>query len=227
MIRNRQLLLPYLAPYVAYVGIISFLKGRVSSEWAYALTLVVVPGVLIWAWRWYVPLRGPRSAGRSLLVGLFAGLAGAAAWTALLWPFVDRDSGGPWTDLGFVLRLLAAGALVPVFEELLMRGFIFRVALQWGEARKHGAEDPLGTALEGSVDLVAPGGWSWAAVAVSTVAFTVGHKVQEWPAAVAFGLLMVLLWIYRKDLLSCVAAHSTANVALAVFVRTTGNWGLW
>ena len=93
-----------------------------------------------------------------------------------------------------MLRLIAAGLLVPELEEVLMRGFIFRLALQWWEARKNKDEAPLQTALEErTVNDVLPGAWSWAAVIISTVAFTSGHNVYEWPASIAYGLLMLLL----------------------------------
>ena len=225
--RNRLLLLPYAAPYFAYVALASLPANRVSVELSYTLRLVLVPALLVWGWRWYPRFSGPKSPWASAAVGAAAGVAGAAAWIALLLPFAVEPA-KPWSNLGFSLRLVCAGALVPVFEELLTRGFVLRLALQWDRARKEGLEDPLGTALdERSVRDVEPGAWSWPAVALSTLAFTLGHQVREWPAAVAFGLLMAWLWVGRKDLLSCVVAHSVANVALALFVRATGHWGLW
>ena len=51
--------------------------------------------------------------------------------------------------------------------------------------------------------------------------------MPEWPAAIAYGLLMCILWARRKDLLSCIAAHATTNVALAAFVLMTGRWEYW
>jgi membrane protease YdiL (CAAX protease family) len=63
-----------------------------------------------------------------------------------------------------------------------------------------------------------PGAWSMAAILVSTVAFTLGHQVYEWPAAILYGFLMVFLWISRKDLISCIVAHGTTNFALALYV---------
>lgn len=228
---NRQLILPYALPYLAYVGIAALLGDLLSREVNYALRIVAVALLLLWARRWYCPLRGPGSAGVSLLVGTAAGLFGAALWIFLLSPFAARGLGAdpdPWPIAAFLLRLAAAGLLVPLFEELLMRGFIFRLALQWDEARKAGDRAPLQTALdERSADDVPPGAWSWPAVLVSTVVFTAGHQLAEWPASLAFGLLMALLWVFRRDLLSCVAAHAVANIALAGYVLATGSWHLW
>lgn len=69
---------------------------------------------------------------------------------------------------------------------------------------------------------VSPGAWSWAAVGISILAFTSGHAVHEWPAALAYGLLMAGLWINRKDLIACITAHAVTNIALACFVYATG-----
>lgn len=105
---------------------------------------------------------------------------------------------------------------------------ILRFALQWDNARKNKEKEPLQIALdERSVNNVEPGAWSWGAVAISTIAFTSGHHMQEWPASIAFGLLMSWLWISRKDLISCIVAHSVTNISLAFYVFYTGSWHLW
>ncbi len=228
MLVNRQLLLPYAAPYLAYVAIASLLGDLLAPEVNYALRIVVVVVLLAWARGWYCALVGPRAPAISIVVGLAAGLAGAVLWIGLLTPFVDQGQTAPWSSASFVLRLAAAGLLVPVFEELLMRGFIFRLALQWDQARREGDRQALQTALdERSVNAVRPGEWSWPAIAISTAVFTGGHGLQEWPAAIAFGLLMSWLWVVRKDLLSCVVAHAVTNISLAGYVMVTGSWGLW
>lgn len=228
MVSNRQLLLPYAAPYLAYVGIASLLSPHLTDTVNYLLRIIAVTILLIWAWRWYCPLRGPHSPLTSVLTGLAAGLAGLALWLVLLTPFVDPADVTPWSSTAFALRLLSAGLLVPVFEELLMRGFLFRLALQWDHARKNKEQEPLLTALDDrSVNDVTPGQWSWMAIALSTLAFMSGHHIQEWPAAVAYGLLMAVLWIRRKDLIVCIAAHATTNIGLACFVFVTGKWQYW
>lgn len=228
MITNRQLVVPYALPYLGYVGLASIPAHLVSAEVNYVLRLIVVPLLLVWGWRWYGPLAGPRSPRGSLLVGAVAGLAGLGLWLALLAPFVDREAAAPWSVSGFVLRLLCAGLLVPVFEELLMRGFVLRLALQWDQARRSGDRHALDTALDKrSIDHVPAGEWSWPAILLSTLVFTAGHQPTEWPASIAYGLLMARLWVNRKDLLACIVAHGVTNVALALFVSATGFWHFW
>src|SRR5512139_1275676 len=212
---NRRLLLAYAIPYLVYVGIASLFAGYLPVELIYALRLFVVSGLIVWAWRWYVPLKGPKSPWASMVTGTVVGLAGAAFWVALLRPF-SATNVEPWTDLAFILRLVAAGMIVPVFEELLMRGFILRLTVQWDNARKEGDKNPLGSALnERSVISVKPGAWTYWAIVISTIAFTVLYHVRYWPASVVFGFRMAGLWIYRKDLLSCLTAHGVANITLA------------
>jgi membrane protease YdiL (CAAX protease family) len=223
---NRQLLLPYLAPYFGYVLVATLAGDRVSHEVDYALRLVATSAALVWAWRFYVPLRGPRSPGASIAVGALAGLAGLALWIALLAPFVE--GGEAWSPPAWALRALAATLVVPVFEEQLMRGYVLRFAIQWDRAREAGAADPFGAALDrSSIADVEPGAWTWTALLISTGVFALGHAQAEWPAALAYGLLMAGLWVWRRDLLSCVVAHAVTNASLAIWVRATGQWALW
>ena len=227
-ITNRSLLLPYGVPYFAYVGIAVLAQDRVPDEIRYLLKIIVVPLLLYWAWKWYVPLSGPLKAAGSVIYGIIFGVAGLAVWLVLLWPFVDLG-GEPWSVSSFLLRLVAASLIVPVFEELFIRGYIFRVALQWDQNRRvQGAKKALDTALDHShIKDVPPGAWSFAAIAISTIAFSAGHMMVEWPAAIAYSLLISALWIIRKDLLSCVVAHGITNLGLALYVYTTGHWGFW
>jgi len=225
-ISNYSLLLPYLAPYIAYVGIASLLGGT-SAELSYSLNIIVVAAILIWAWRRYVPLTGPKSAVMSVVWGLLCGLLGTVIWILMLTPFAGIDSDG-WSPAAFYLRLIAATILVPVFEELLMRGYIFRLAYQWDRQRKKNREKAFDRALNDQcINNFEPGAWSMSAILVSTVAFTLGHQVYEWPAAILYGLLMAFLWITRRDLISCIVAHGTTNFTLGLYVYFTKQWQLW
>jgi uncharacterized protein len=228
VIPNHRLLVPYAAPYFAYVLIATVAERFVPMEVNYLLRIVIVSATLLWARQWFFSFKGPKSPVVSAFVGILAGVIGLILWIVLLTPFVSIADGKPWTHSAFVLRLLAAGFLVPVFEEVLMRGFIFRLALQWDEVRKSKAPDALSIAMdERSVNDVQPGAWSWAAIIVSTLVFTLGHTTPEWPASIAYGLLMAGLYILRKDLLSCIVAHGVTNIGLAIYVYQTGKWYLW
>lgn len=193
----------------------------------YILRLVAVPLLLIWAWGWYIPLTGPKNKIISIIYGIGFGIFGLIIWCLLLAPFVEIK-GEPWANAAFSLRLISASLVVPVFEEIVMRGYIFRLALQWDMARKNKITNPLGHALDNSnIGDIRPGAWSGAAILISTLAFTIGHTAIEWPAAIAYGLLICLLWIIRKDLISCITAHATTNLLLGLYVYQTSHWGFW
>jgi len=225
-ISNYGLLLAYVAPYFAYVGIVS-LAGSLPAEWSYSINIVIVTAILFWAWRRYVPFTGPNHTFMSVVWGVLAGIVGTVIWILMLRPFVETDTNG-WSNSAFYLRLFAATILVPVFEELLMRGYIFRLAYQWDVERKQNKENALYRALhERCINNFEPGSWSIVAILVSTIAFTLGHHLVEWPAAFLYGILMALLWIKRKDLIACIVAHATTNLELGLYVRLTQHWEFW
>lgn len=228
MITNRRLILPYAAPFLAYVFVASVFGESISAEVNYILRIVVCICLLAWAWKWYIPITGPKSPFVSILIGVIAGLIGLVLWILLLTPFAGSIENDAWSGSAFTLRLLSAGFLVPVFEEILMRGFVFRLAFQWGEARRLKEDEPLASSLdEKNINDVAPGAWSWTAIVVSTLVFAAGHQLYELPASIMFGLLMALLWILRKDLIVCIVAHAVTNISLAFYVLGTGSWYLW
>lgn len=225
---GAKLIAVYGLPLLAYVLWDQAPEGWLTRETSYALRLVATAAAMAWAWRWVVPLRGPRSRSASVVSGVIAGAVGTVLWIAALTPFVDPAGAEAWPPTAFALRLAGASLLVPLFEELLMRGYVFRAALLWDAARRSGDPEPLGQIFDArAIASVQPGQWSVAAVALSTVFFALGHTPSEWPAAVLYGLLMSGLWIARKDLLSCVVAHGVTNACLAVYVATSGRWELW
>jgi CAAX protease family protein len=224
---NWAVLFHYVAPYFAYVLALSLVPTVAPKPVVYAVAIAASAIGLARGWRWYLPLRGPESPAVSVAAGIAAGVAGTALWVWIKAPLYPAG-GEAWAPAAFWGRLVASSTVVPVFEELLFRGLVLLGAVQWDEARRAGDKDPLGTALhERSVRDVAPGAWTPWAVAISTIAFAAGHAPAEWPAALAYGLLMAALWIVRRDLLSCVVAHGTTNLTLALWVRATGQWALW
>lgn len=225
-IANSRLLMPYFAPYLAYVAVAS-LGGGLSHEWNYLIRIAVTLPLLLWARQWYIPFFGPKKPWVSALWGVLYGIAGTALWIALLAPFAGTEAEA-WGGVALAARLGAATLLVPVFEEMAMRGYIFRLALQWGRARAAGEESALSHAMhECSVDDVAPGDWSWPAVIVSILFFTAGHAVYEWPASIAYAALMAHLLIFRRDIFSCIVAHAVTNFTLGLYVLYTGKWMYW
>lgn len=222
-----SLLFTYVLPYFLYVLALMLPETLVPKPWAYGLAMAASAAGIAWAWRWYAPARGPRPMSGSVLAGVAGGVAGTALWLVIKAPFYEAG-GEPWAPAAFWMRVLASSTVVAVFEELLFRGLILRGAVTWDRLRRAGTRDPLGVALhDHGPDDVEPGAWTPAALAVSSLAFAAGHQPGEWLAATAYGLLMAGLWIWRKDLVSCVVAHGVTNLTLALWVWTTGQWAIW
>ena len=223
---NRTLILPFVVPYVAYVAIASIPAEWLARDWNYVARIVVAGAALVWAWPRLLPLRGPGSLRLSLLAGVVAGVIGVVTWVVLMSPFTP--AGEPWTPRAWWLRVAAAVLIVPIFEEQLMRGYVLRLATQIGIARKRGADDAFGDAFEKqSIRDLEPGRVNTFGVIVAIALFTLGHGYSEYLAAIAYGGLMVWLYVWRRDLISCVVAHAVTNLLLALWVVGTGAWGLW
>lgn len=227
VISNRDLFLPYAGPYLAYVAIATFTQGRVEPIISYGVRVLVVLPFLVWAWRWYIPVRGIVGLRHEIAWGGVVGLVGAFAWILLVTPFARNDA-PEWNGLDFFIRAIVMVTLVPVFEEIFMRVYIFRVALLWSMARKQGERYPLSKALdESSIAEVSPRNWSTWAVFWSTIAFASGHRLEEWGAAIVYGLLMCFLVIRSGGVFACMVAHGITNAIFAVYVYVFGKWGIW
>src|SRR5262249_61453435 len=95
-------------------------------------------------------------------------------------------------------------AVVPVVGELFWRSFLVRWLVDPDFQRV-----PIGK--------VTP-----LAVGITSVAFAVAHP--EWLPALLTGLAWAGLLAWTRSLSACVISHAVANLALGVYVVTTGDW---
>lgn len=236
---NNSLLVPYAAPYFLYILIAVLLGDFFPKEWIYTFRMILLPLLLLWFWKYKksylpsklgdVPVDKRRIVIKTVLRGVSGGIFGCLVWVLLLIPFVATTANAdPWNTNAFILRLITASLIVPVFEELLMRGYVFRFAYQWNEERKKGNKDALNSVLDhSSIHDLPPGAWSVPAVIVSTVVFAMGHHMYEWPAAISYGLIMAFLLIKTESILSCIIAHGITNFVLGLYVFYFNQWFLW
>jgi len=222
---NYELIVPYVLPYFLYVAIAGIFGF--TDVWAnYALRVLVVSFFIYRYWEFYVPLTGPKSRRGSVFIGLLFGLFGTFIWICFLSIFVEP--GGEALDtFSFYMKMISITTVVPIFEELLMRVYVFRLAHQWYLYRKEHKDTVHHVLHERSLNDVKPGEWSVFAIVFSTLVFTLGHGYSAWVSCLLYGPLMVSLWIIRKDIISCIVAHGCTNFALAIYVYTTGNWNYW
>jgi hypothetical protein len=50
---------------------------------------------------------------------------------------------------------------------------------------------------------------------------------HEWLAAMVCSAAFNWILYWKKDIWACIVAHAVANLALAVWVITTGQWQFW
>jgi CAAX prenyl protease-like protein len=213
---------PYLAPYLALVGLAE-LGQRLPGLEAPLLGLrVALPALLVaLAWRRgaYAELRaGP---GRCAPLDVAFGVVLAALWIApyLLWPALPRGEpfdpealGPEQRALWLGLRLTGFVLVSPLVEELFVRSFLHRAAEAWPAWQEFGAQ-PVGRFAGG-------------AFAVTVLWFTFSHVPWEWWVAAPTGALFNV-WLYGRGRLASVwLAHATTNGAIAAAVLL-GPWELW
>lgn len=204
----------YLVPFLAVVAASLVTQaGSSGFEWLYPLRLVAALAVL-WVYR-----REYSSVNwRFGWMGFAAGAAVFVAWIALSGPGSTGGSEVMAAGLarltaaqrvGWIAARVAAAAItVPIVEELAFRGFL---------ARRLVAED---------FEQVEMRNLSWTAVLVSSAVFGLMHG-RMWLAGMLAGAAFALVAKLRNRLGEAVAAHATANLLLAAWVLTRGDYRLW
>ena len=112
-----------------------------------------------------------------------------------------------WTEMA--MRFLRLVIVVPLLEEIFWRGFLLRFLIN---------ED---------FEAVPFGTYGHIANAVVAIGFMLEHSSQDWPAALATGLLYNGVAFRTRSLSSCVLAHALTNALLGAYIMMTGQWGFW
>ena len=186
------------------------------APWLYALPLTMVTVVLLAFRRHYVELRDVRTVTPAQwALAVACGLAVFVAWIHLDLPFLTLgtptaawapDAAYVRDPLWLAMRLAGAALMVPVMEELFWRSFVMR----WIDRHDFLSLPAAQVSAK--------------ALMVSALAFGFEHTL--WFAGLLAGL--VYGWLYRgRSLWVPVAAHGVTNLALGVWVISTGNWRFW
>jgi CAAX prenyl protease-like protein len=196
-------------PYAAYPLIYCL---RVAAT---ALLLARVwPALGPWLGRpsWWPPLVGLG------LVVVWVGLAElqhAAGWSfagsarsgfnPFLPDTLGGDPGRAWAF--FAIRLAGMVAIVPIVEEVFLRGFLMRYVIDEQFWRV-----PFGTLT--------------AAAAAACGVYAVASHPGEALAAIAWFAAVSLIARATRQPIDCILCHAATNLALAAYVITTGEWWL-
>ncbi|MEQ8848393.1 CAAX prenyl protease-related protein [Botrimarina sp.] len=144
---------------------------------------------------------GPESPAMSLL-----GLLGFGAERPAFNPLERIDS--PAVRYGFlVVRFIGLALMVPLFEELMLRGWLMR------------------TVVSPDLSRVPFGRVTTMAVVVGT-AFPMLYHPEKLASLVWFSLVTWLM-VRTKNFWDCVTAHAVTNFLLGVWVLWQEDWALW
>ena len=218
----------YLAPFLVFLAFLLLTEavakiGDGYAHWAFAQPRywvfplqTLVCAALLWKLRARIALRPLAGFGFATLIGLFA----LGVWVSpqIIFRFPPRTdgfrpdffgtAGWPyWINLTF--RLLRMAVIVPFVEELFWRGFLLRFLV-----RENFAAVPFGT-------------FTWRSFLISSFAFCLEHQPSDWAAAVLTGALFNIVAYRTRSLAACVLAHAVTNLALALYILRTGQWGFW
>ena len=221
----------YLAPLLVYT-LLAVDPAGLGPDWLltrYATQVLLTTLALAVAWPavrgllWHVslPVWPVAVAGGLLWIVLAAGgyewpmleqLAGPSLRTWVARPqFNPSETLGasPATEISFwIVRAAGLVIVVPLAEELFLRGFLTRFVSHsdWSE-RSVGELRPV----------------AWPAVALYAVAT---HPAEPLAAVLWFSLVTAVAW-KTKSFGACVAMHAVANAMLLAYIFLWQDWRLW
>ena len=197
LLYTGKILLTLAAVWLYRSGLAEFAPPRVSLL---ALAVGLLGGVV---WIVICRLNLEQRLLEPLGLGSLVGLGQRSAFNPLV-ELADR----PLAAWGFLaVRFLGLVAVVPLIEELFLRGFLVRfiTAPDWWKV-------PFGTA-------------SRAALVAATVVPMLMHPAELFAAAVWFSAVSWLM-VRTRNFWDCVAAHALTNLVLGIYVVTSGDWRL-
>lgn len=214
--------LAYIAPFLAYVGLLALEKYIPLSPFLeYTLRIVIVTGVLLTVSRPVIRFHVLMP-----LLSIVVGLLVFVVWVGpdfLIanyrehWLFRNPVTGAPASTLPddlkiyplfLIVRSLGSFVLVPIIEELFWRAWLMRWIIDNNFERV-----PMGTYRAASFWLVA-------------VLFAAEHG-PYWEVGLLAGIIYNWWMIKTKSVGDCILAHAVTNAVLAAYVIWLGQWQYW
>ncbi|MBW2991645.1 CAAX prenyl protease-related protein [Candidatus Woesearchaeota archaeon] len=192
----------HLLPFLIYLIIPFLIKDTFLS---YILRIVIVGGMIVFFWGYY-KIRWETN----YVFPVYTGIIIFIVWVGLegYYPLLGPPT--QFIPLSFahvIAKLMGMVLLAPVIEELFVRNYLHRLVIHPDyEKVKHGT-------------------FSWPAFILTTLFFGIAHN--RWLVGLITGVLLNFVYYRHKNIGSCIVAHYTANLCLAVFVLLTGAWHLW
>jgi uncharacterized protein len=106
-----------------------------------------------------------------------------------------------------MVRVAGAVIVVPVMEEIFWRSFLVRYIIDQDFTKV-----PIGR-------------FTWPSFLISMALFGMEHNL--FLAGMMAGVAYNLLLYYSKSISQCIVAHAVTNLALGIYVISTGKWYFW
>ncbi len=206
----------YTAPMAVFM-VITTLEGvwPGAYPWLYGLKVMVVSWML---GRFAQPWREIRPELKVSVTAIAVGFVVFAEWILLdqwiSYPHLGARIGfnplalqGCDLPVFLAFRIYGLVIMVPIMEEIFWRSFLLRY-LSVPNFRK-----------------IPVGHFTWSAFAIASILFGLLHS--EWLVAILSAIIYALLLKTTKSLYACIIAHSTANLALGIYILTTSAWQYW
>jgi CAAX prenyl protease-like protein len=106
-----------------------------------------------------------------------------------------------------LFRIAGAVLVVPLMEELFWRSFLIRYI------------------IDKNFDTVDIGTFTWASFLLTVVFFGLEHNFIY--AGIMAGIFFNVVLYRTRSIAQCVLSHAVTNLALAIYVVSTGKWQFW
>lgn len=215
------------AVFMAFIGldeIIRFLAahsqitlGETALYKFYPLKTLVVAYLLYRYRKQYTELRFKDLANLPVtLVSCGIGLLVFVLWIRMDWTLAASVPQGfnPWILPGranqivmLLFRIAGAVLVVPLMEELFWRSFLIRYI------------------IDQDFEKIQLGRFTWGSFILTVLLFGLEHNYIL--AGIMAGIIYNLILYRTRSLTHCVLSHAVTNLALAIYVVTTGQWRFW
>jgi len=208
--KNTNKIYAYLVPFILYISIplLNFLN--IDQYLLYALRTIIIASLIIYFWKKYeLKIKLDLQLFQSLVIGLLI----FGIWISIdrFYPHLGTSIYNPYEStfplISIISKIVGMVFIAAIVEELFTRGFLMRILIS-----KNWERVKIGT-------------FTLFSFIVTVLFFGFAH--ERWLAGIITGIILNL-WIYKKkDIFATITAHSTANLALAIYVLVTQNWSLW
>lgn len=226
--KKIDLFIPYLLPYLTFLGIRAIADLFPNGLYTGYIIAYTTAAILLWIFRKkYQEIRENKITFVNLFLALMVGAIGITFWILpyhYIINFAKTDGifgllGSRQNTVGlhllqkkwfspFILfRFVGYVFMVPIFEELFIRSFLWRFV------------------INPNIKTVAVGEYTAYAFWGTAILFALSHN--EWIVAFLYALIINLFLVIKKDLTLCIVAHSFSNAILIAYVVMSGKWFLW